>query len=408
MALADTGRAIGKVSQLLQEHLDNRTGITTHIGRPESNDGGNNLTTPRLNLFLYEAQFDPGMKNLSLDEGQQPPLWLVLKYLLTSFDDDDKSESAVAHENLGLGIRALRELNYVMLTSITLTTGIESALIDNPEYLKITFDEANSDLISKLMQGPDDKYRFSMVFQVRPVMIAATEPPGYDLLVGVDYTETPPDVIGEEGIHLPVMPSMGPLISSVSPPTFEIEDKLTIHGSNLNISGLSVRLGEVELGVSAQSPNWLQCDVNGVLAGGTQISPGSYPLSVAQSLPGGRKRTSNLLVGELRPKLEQADPDSVAVVVGSEPNVEGNIVMQGTLLGRPEDDIYVAFYQDGEVSRMYDGPFTFSPDQTGLTLSISPDHLEQPQDPVEPGVYLIILRVNGQQAKRSPRVDFST
>ncbi len=401
MTLSDTGKAIGKISQVLQEQLHWRTGIHTYVGRPESSNGNNGLTKPRLNLFLYEALFDPGLKNLPLDEGQQPPLWLVLKYLLTSFDDDDKSESIVAHENLGLGLRALRELNYIMLNSITLTAGIEPALVDNPEYLKITFDEASSDLISKLMQGPDDNYRFSMAFQVRPVMIASVEPPDYDLLVGVDYTETPPNIIGERGIHLPVMPSMGPSITDLSPQAFEVEDTLTIRGSNLNISGLSVRLADVELGVTAQSTNLLQCKVDGALAGGTLISSGSYPLSVDQTLPGGRKRSSNLLVGELRPTLDQADPDSIVVVPGSPPKVTGNIVMQGALLGRAQDDIYVALYQDGKVIRLFDSPFTFSPDQTELTLELEESAL------VEPGEFLVILRVNGQQAKRSPRVDFS-
>jgi len=43
--------------------------------------------------------------------------------------------------------------------------------------MKITFDNATTELLSKVMQGTDEKYRFSAAFEVRPVMIAGTTPP---------------------------------------------------------------------------------------------------------------------------------------------------------------------------------------------------------------------------------------
>jgi len=216
MALADTGKAIGKVTELLRQHLEHKTGkigIDVTVGRPEPSTNSNSSAKPRLNLFLYEALFDPTMKNIALDEGQSPPLWLVLKYLITAFDDDGKSDTGPAHENLGEGLRALQELSFLPLSSIVLPADIAAALGDNPEVLKITFDEAPSELLSKLMQGTDEKYRFSMSFQVRPVMIAAGVAPAYSLLVGVDYTESPPEEIGEAGIQIPVVPSLGPNIT---------------------------------------------------------------------------------------------------------------------------------------------------------------------------------------------------
>ncbi len=182
MALAETGKAIGKVTQLLNDHLQNRTNIDVTVGKPE--DAAKRKNT--FNLFLYEALFDASLKNVTLDEGKPPPLWLVLKYLLTSFDKEGDSDSKEAHELLGEGIRVLQELSYLPLST---DTKIRSALEDNPEPLKITFDEVSSELLSKLMQGSDETYRFSIGFQVRPVMIATAEPPSYSLLVGVDYTK---------------------------------------------------------------------------------------------------------------------------------------------------------------------------------------------------------------------------
>ena len=40
------------------------------------------------------------MRNYSLRDGEQPPVWMVLKYLLTAFDDDEKSDTIEAHELL--------------------------------------------------------------------------------------------------------------------------------------------------------------------------------------------------------------------------------------------------------------------------------------------------------------------
>jgi len=395
MALADTQNAIGKVTKLLIDRLNSKTTLTVAAGRPEPGNGSDR----QLNIFLYEASFDPSLKNLHLDEGQPAPLWLVLKYLLTAFDDASDSDTIQAHEYLGQGIRALQELSFLPLTS-----PIDAALKDNPEPLKITFDETPSDLLSKLMQGPDEKYRFSIGFQVRPVMIATGEPPSYSLLVGVDYTTSPTEVIGEEGIKIPVIPSMGPAITSISPSKFEVNSTLTILGNDLNLSGLSVMLGQAELAVTAQRPDRLEYIVDGAIAGGGMISAGSHPISVVQTLPTGRRRSSNLLVGDLLPTLTSASTNSLERVTPADPtsNVFGNIVMNGLLLGSEEDDIFMALYKDGKVIKLFDGPdkLTITTIQTTLTLAM------KKEDAVPPGKYRIILRVNGQQAKNSPEVSF--
>src|SRR3990167_4936273 len=402
MALVDTGDAIGRVTQLLVERLNNKTGLDISVGRPEPSTNG--ATCARLNLFLYEAQFDPSLKNVSLDEGQPAPLWLILKYLITAFDNDGNSDTVGAYVNLGLWIRSLQDLNFLSLMS-TINPDILNALQDNPEPLKITFDEMPLDILSKLMQGSDEKYRFSLGFQIRPVMIATGEPPSYSLLVGVDYTASPPALIGEEGIQLPVIPSMGTMITEISPSKFEVNSTLTILGNDLNLSGLSVMLGSAELAVTAQQPNKLQCVVNGAIAGGTVISAGSHPISVVQTLPTGRKRSSNLLVGNLLPTLISANTNSLANNADS--TVFGNIDMTGVLMGTLSDDVFLALYKDGETVKVFDAfdvtpsppAPPLSPAQTQIRFEITSDKA------VPPGVYRIILRINGQQAKNSPEVE---
>ncbi len=389
MALAKTVKAIGAVTAAIAQRLGTRTGLDITVGRPEPDA---NAAGKRLNIFLYEAHFDPNLKNVSLDEGQRPPLWLVLKYLLTAFDDLKNSDSVQAYEYLGQGIGALQELSVLPLTP-GLPASIVDALSDNPEDLKLTFEETPTDLLSKVMQGADEKYRLSVGFQVRPVMIAAAELPTYSLLVGVDYTTTPVTKIGEQGIHIPVLPSLGPTITEVSPAGFALGDAVTIYGTDLHLSNLSVSLGPVELPGTMQQPEQLQFVVRENIANGGTISAGSLPLSVGQLLSTGRRRASNLLVAHLLPTLN-------AAVVGPPPDVASvaTIDVSGKLLGAQDmDDFYLALFKDGATVRLLD-------DATDTSLANAPQTQKRfvlkKTDAVLPGPYLVLYRVNGQQAQQ--------
>jgi len=396
MALADTGKAIGAVTDAISDRLKFSTGLQVSVGRPEPDPS---VAGKRLNLFLYEAQFDGSLKNVPLDEGQRPPLWLVLKYLMTAFDDVKNSDSIQAYEYLGQGIRALQELSLFPLIP-GLPAPLLKALTDNPEDLKITFDETTSELISKVMQGTDEKYRLSIGFQVRPVMIATGEPSSYSLLVGVDYVTPPlPRIIGEEGIRIPVLPSLGPRITEISPASFELGSTVKIKGTDLHLTGLSVMLGSVELPVTSQRPDELKFKVDGTIVTGAVISAASHPVAVVQTLPTGRRRSSNLLIGNLLPTL------STATTVPAAPPVTANIDLTGLLLGTNDDDVFLALYKDGETIKVFDvftdiPPPPLVPPQTRKRLAL-------PTGAVPAGNYLVILRVNGQQARQSPVLDLT-
>jgi len=392
MALADTGNAIGAVTQLLNDrlsenkipHCTNNEEVSVTVGRPEppSNGSSNNC---RLNIFLYEAIFDPQLKNVSLDEGQPAPLWLSLKYLLTAFDEGGESDSVEAHKILGNGIQILQKLSYLTLNATSLP-----ALNDNPDVLKITFNEASVDLLSKLMQGTDEKYRFSISFEVRPIMIAPEQPSSYSLLVGVNYEIPPPDpdhFPGEKGIKIEVLPSLGANIDSIDPQKFEVGDTVTIHGSSLNLSNLSVCLGSLLLPVTSQRPDELKFLVDETIATGSTTSAGSQAISVVQTLSTGRERSSNLLVGGLLPVVNSAAYDA-----GPQ-----SIDLTGVFLGSDTDDILLALYQEGTTVAVFDTVSATDPNQTILSMDLSAN--------VPPaGEYRVILRVNGQQAKNSPEI----
>jgi hypothetical protein len=428
MPFADTGKAIGAVSKVLKDYLLDRVnplqlvlidsvsnitigpGIEVVVGRPETPSGTG--LPPRLNLFLYEIQFDPNLRNYALDPGQNPPLWLVLKYLLTAFDEGN-SESIGAHMLLGEGLRALQSASFLQLGS---TASILGALNDNPEELKLTFDQTPPDLLSKLMQGPDDKYRCSVSFEIRPVLIVPSEPVSYPLLVGINY-DAGNAIRDDKGINVDVWPSLGSTIDTLSPTTIEASptSTLTLRGNDLNLTGLVVKFGTVELPVTAQTPTSVICKVNGRLLDGRLISAGSHPVSVVNVLPKGQRRSSNLLIANLLPTI---DSISVSGLTRVEPRIEDSPVyatidIHGSLLGTAADDIFLALYLEGKTVKFFDDltilptspPPPPTPLQKHLQLTMKPSQAVPP--PVPPEKYRVILRVNGQQARNSPEINLT-
>ncbi len=408
MALKDTGKAIGSATDLIKYHLENAlSGPPPYVTvlRPEPPSPlPADFPNPRLNLFLYEVQFDPTMKNLSLDETRPAPFWLVLKYLMTAFDENGDSESIDAYELLGEGLRSLMQLNF-----LEIRPAFSSALQDNPEPLKITFDEPSVDLLSKLMSGAEERYRFSMAFQVRPVMIDAGEPPERSLLVGMDYTKTPIEEIGEKGVNIDVLLSPRPAITSVSPARFEPGDDVTLFGSHLNLDGVSVLLGGAPQGVVSQKPDRLTFRVDETLARGHALSAGSHAIRAIRTLPDGGRRTGNSLLGNLAPNLKTAVAGPLSLVSGSGgvDVVTGDVTLTGALLGTDRDEIIAALYANGKVVKAIQliapppPASTVLPTQVERTLTITTS------DRVPPGAYRLILLVNSQQAANSPELNLT-
>ena len=54
---------------------------------------------------------------MTLDEGQPPPLWLVLRYLLTAFDDGEQRQHR-GPRAARRGMRVLQDLNFFSLDGL--------------------------------------------------------------------------------------------------------------------------------------------------------------------------------------------------------------------------------------------------------------------------------------------------
>jgi hypothetical protein len=386
MALADSGRAIGAVTRLLQDLLIRR-GFDVAVGKPEQAAKTN--SDQKLNLYLFETAFDGQLRNQVLRDGEAPPIWMVLKYLLTAFDVGENSDSAAAHDLLGRGIAALQELAFLRMDALV-PLDVRKALENNPEPLKLSFDDAHVDMIAKTMQGSDERYRLSVAFQIRPVMIVPAALPRGALLVGVNYSTAPQTVIGRDGVQIDVTASMGATLMRVEPARVEIGATFTIYGDDLNASSHEVLLGDVPLTILERAPDRLRVQAqaaNGAaLESGTRLSAGELPLIVRRRLGNDRFRSSNLLAATLLPTLTSA------TLAG------GDLQLHGLLLGKNDDDVTVLFYRqnDGTTVHLFD-TFTASADQQTLTVPGA-------AAAVPGGDYLVILRVNNQQAQGSPAV----
>lgn len=390
MAAADTARAIGAVTRLLRDHLIRR-GFEVSVGRPES--AAENNTIAKLNLFLYEVGFDASLRNVELRRGDPPPLWLTLKYLLTAFDDGENSDSADAHELLGRGIAALQEVTLLRLLPPVLPV-VQAALQDNPETLKLGFDDADVELLSKVMQGSDEHYRLSMAFWVRPVMIIPAAPSRSSLLVGIDYTTAPQTVIGEDGVVIDVIPSMGPTLERVVPSAFEAGNAIEVFGGDLHGQGIEVVLGDQLLSITERRPDRLACIAEGSpgtpIGSGTPLSAGEHGLSVQRRLSPTRVRTGGMQLVRLLPTV------TAATLVGNDLQISGRLLGRGPLQDRT-DDVVVALFRDGATQRLFDTVADTSTQNLLVVPGVASAGLPA-------GSYMVIVKVNNQQARVSPVV----
>jgi hypothetical protein len=396
MALSDTGKAIGSISRLLKDALTNAlVNASPHpnvsVSRPEPASGAGGPGGPRINLFLYEVQLDAAMRNIPLTPGRQSPLWLVLRYVLTGFDEGGESDTDEAHDVLGMGMQVLLGIN----ESGALEQINSGSLQDNPEALKLTFDDGTPDLLSRLMQGPDDRFRMSVPFQIRPVLVATSEPPASMQLVGINYLND--TTIGLAGVQNTLLPSLGPNIDSVKPLQVQLGDVLTVGGTGLGADRLSIRFGSAELAVSMQQPGELQCVIGGPGLDPSRISAGSQPVVVSQSIANGKVLSSNALSASLIPIVTAVAGVGLGPVSVTNPNIFGAINLTGQFLGRAGDYIEVGLLNNSGVALLIDRvdpEFVVPADQTKQQVVI------QKTEAVPPGTYTVVFRVNGAQSKQ--------
>jgi len=241
-------------------------------------------------------------------------------------------------------------------------------------------------MLSKVMQGSDEKYRVSAAFQVRPVMLASTDAaPTYALPVLTIGPALPPPQL-YTGVS--VLPGMGPRISAIEPERFAAGQPFVLRGSDL------AGCDQVFVGATAY-PATPTADggLGATIPLADTNAAGTYPVCAARTLPDGHLFSSNALAGHLLPRITGVALDGP--LVPQLGKLSGSFTITGSQLGGPLSAAYAALYLDGQ-ARLLLEPV---PGGTSTALGFSVSDVQAlPPDPA----YRVILRVNGEQALDTP------
>lgn len=378
MPLAETRNAIGVIARHLADQIADRTDATTvDVGRPEASA---RTAGPKLNLFLYALEHDGHMRNIPLDAGQRPPVWLSLKFLMTAVDEGRDSDSPEALDLLGQGLLALREIDSQRPSQL--------ALADNPEPVKITFDSAGVELLSSLMQGTDELYRLSAAFEVRPILLTSVEGTGGAPLIRSIGAPAGPGVL--------VLPSMGPRLDRADPESFAVGESIRLIGGDLAADQVEVCFGDACVAVPSAGVGNREVTVSVPAPPVADLSPGSHALTLVKLLPSGRRLSSNAVLGRLRPVVTSV---AVGALTPEGSNLHGTLTVTGARLGTAADATFAGFFAAGRLAGMFEA--TGVADQSTLTVTVPLDRA------LPPGAYRILVRANGEQALDAPEATWT-
>lgn len=312
--------------------LDPELADATVSTRPPDQARGDN-TANQLNLFLYSTEINPAWNNacmpgqLKNGESGQPPLPLVLNYMITAFGRDN--DDILGHRVIGRSMSILHD--HPLLGRDEIEAALPAAdLNEQVERVRITPGALSLDDMTKLWNSFQTEYRLSTTYQASVVLIESSRP-----------AKTPLPVLtrGEEdqgasvqGDLIPPFPTLTELLPPHQQPSAQLGDTLTLNGFHLD--GDSVTVG-------FSNPR-LAAPIAVAAAGGTaqQISvqipndpadwvAGAYSLDVTISKAGEQDRTTNALPFALAPQILNIDPPSPIARDGG-----GNVTL--TLTVSPE------------------------------------------------------------------------
>jgi hypothetical protein len=134
----------------------------------------------QVNLFLYRTSIDAAWRNqdppaIRPGESGQPPLPLVLSYLITAYGEND--DEILAHRLLGISMEVLNDrpvLSRAQIASALPPPG--SDLQKQVERVRITPDPRPQDEISSMWTTFSTGYRLSVSYDAAVVLIDSTRP----------------------------------------------------------------------------------------------------------------------------------------------------------------------------------------------------------------------------------------
>lgn len=192
-AIADVSRSLRR---LLQDRMQPGSSVT--IAPPDQTVDG--FDGPRVNLYPLQVIENTSLKNeqapLSGHPGSRgrPPLWLNIRYMLTSHagGENQPDSDLTAQEILGDAMRILHVFGNRMreVTAINIAPPADQEPILVPELLgeferiKVSLHQATLEDVTKVWSAlSEENLRRSVFYEVTVVMIAHTDPPPVPLPV---------------------------------------------------------------------------------------------------------------------------------------------------------------------------------------------------------------------------------
>jgi hypothetical protein len=186
----------------------------------------------QINLFLYRTTIDAAWRNQDAagtraGESGQPPLPLVLTYLITAYGEND--EEILAHRLLGIAMGVLNDKPLLSRKQISNALAAPGSDLENQvERVRITPDPRPQDEISRMWATFGTGYRLSVSYDAAVVLIESTEA----------VRAAPPVLMRGPGDTGPtILAAAFPELQLVQPPNrqggAQAGDVLTLTGRNL-------------------------------------------------------------------------------------------------------------------------------------------------------------------------------
>lgn len=134
----------------------------------------------QVNLFLYRTSIDAAWRNqdppgIRPGEVGQPPLPLVLSYLVTAYGEND--DEILAHRLLGIAMGVLNDRPLLSRAQIANALAAPGSDLQNQvERVRITPDPRPQDEISRMWATFGTGYRLSVSYDVAVILIDSTQP----------------------------------------------------------------------------------------------------------------------------------------------------------------------------------------------------------------------------------------
>jgi hypothetical protein len=302
------------------------------------------ITGNQLNLFLYRTSIDAAWRNedppgTRPGEGGQPPLPLVLSYLITAYGEND--DDLLSHRLLGLAMGVLNDRPVLSRAQIA-DLGIGSDLESQVDRVRVTPHPIPLDEISRMWATFATGYRISVSYDAAVVLIDSRRP-----------APAPLPVLGrgkgDRGPSATAAPT--PALDGASPPHGQPAarpgDTVTLSGRGLagvtEVQVTGIRLaGPTVLTPLTQSATTITAQLPSAPA----LPAGTVALSAVRADAQLGPLSSNLVPLELAPTLVSTAPltaklsgGAVTVTVTCSPAVEagqtialvvGDTVLRGT------------------------------------------------------------------------------